>query len=80
MIKEEFAAYPKMRTLVTRLQLSKHEIEESVFFQHFADPPQDLETFVSCIKEASLKGRDFFKEFEAIYDSILRQQTSPAVP
>jgi hypothetical protein len=79
MVKEEFAAYPKTRAFVNRLRLNKQEMAESVYFQHFAEAPEDLGAFMSYMKEASSKGRDAFKEFEAKYDA-LQAHASPAAP
>jgi hypothetical protein len=69
MIQEEFPAYPKTRAFLNRLRLSDQEMAESIYFQHFAQAPQDLGGFMSHMQEASMKGRDLFKEFETTYDA-----------
>jgi len=71
-VKEEFAAYPKLLAFLSRLRLSKQEMEECVSYEQFVDAPQDFEAFVSYEKTGSLKGRDIFKEYEAKYDALFK--------
>jgi hypothetical protein len=73
MVKAEFPAYQTSRAFVNQLRLSKQEIAESVYYKHFTEAPQDLETYMSVIKESSMKDRDFFKEYEIQYDALRRQ-------
>jgi hypothetical protein len=69
--KEEFAAWPKTRAFVNQLRLSKQEMAESESYQGIARVPPDFETYLSQMKEASLKAPwNYLGTYEAEYDAV----------
>jgi len=75
-MREEFRAVLKTKNILDYLELDPKEKAESHLFGRFTECPTTFEGYLVYKIKAAPKGRDQKKEYEAMFDSLRRDQRS----
>jgi len=76
-VRLEFDATKRTRDLLEGIKLGRGEIKKSHYYKLCKDVPNDFEEFLLYSKRVSAPQRDIIKHYEAIYDSLRKQDPLP---